>query len=292
MEYEVADNLLLVPLLDIFVDPEFNCRGRFSATSVQDLAKSIRDKGLIEPLIIQPIEDVPEDEVPEPCPWKFRLVAGHRRYMAIDQFTNMDTAKCSIVKGLSKEEAHDLNFTENLKRQDLNMLQEAIAIRRAYPNLSANKIAVEKLNCNVRWVRVRLKLLDMPEKIQTSAASGLLSQHDVETLASIEPYEVMSAYQKLIASKGRMSQPPLIGGKNSWRRLRSRSKNDIGKMIAFLYEHQVFTKLTDRELKLVNSALAWASRGIDSEEFLVGRLDIPRDQVKIEKDSKFEIVFN
>ena len=285
MDYEVVGELLKIPLLDIYVDIEFNCRGMFQLLSVHDLGRSIQDKGLLEALVIQPICDTPDYQRPNPCPWKFRLVAGHRRYMAIDQLTDLDTATCRIMSGLSAEDAHTFNFTENLEREDLNMMQEAIAIERTWPGLSATEIK-RKIKRDERWIRVRQKLVRLPEDIQTAAAIGSISQYDVESLSKLDKDEILPAFHRIRSSKGRVGQTAATPRRQHWRNNRSRPKKELGEMVTFLYMQQVYTSLTDRELKLVNSALAWASRGIDTQEFLVSRLDIPEECVSIDVDDR------
>lgn len=284
-EFEVLGSFFSVPLIDIYVDEEFNCRGHFSALSVDDLARSIDQKGLNYPLDIQPMRDVPPFEQPNPCPWRFRLIAGHRRYMAVNDILCWDKAPCRIREGLSHEDAHALNFTENLERNDLNMLQEAVGLQNTWPGLPASEIK-KRVKRDERWIRVRQKLMTLPEEVQMAAASERISQYDVESLATVEPEAILVTLQQIIASKGKSGKAPVIPGRQGWRKSRARSKTELGEMVTFLYEYKMYTCLSDKELALVNSVLAWASRGINTEEFLIDRLDIPAECVTVDADDR------
>ena len=293
-EYEVIGELYNVPLLDIYCDAEFNCRGYFDIVSVHDLANSINEVGLLQPLIVQPIKDVPEYERPNPCPWTFRLICGHRRFVAIDKFTQLKTAKCEVHTGLSAQSAYALNFVENLERKDLNILQEALAIHRRWANIPATDIR-KQINKDERWIRVRQYLINLPNQVQMAAASGRISQYDIESLHAIHkttPDDVIPTLNQLIETKGKVGQTPVIATRQHWRKNRSRVKKELGEMVTFLYTHQKYTSLTERELELVTSTLAWASRGIDTKEFLVNRLDIPSECVKIDVDDRNIVIID
>lgn len=284
MDYEVAGDILWVPLMDIFVDPEFNCRGRFQPQEVHDLGQDIKKQGQIAPLIIQPIKDVPDNERPDPCDWFFRLVAGHRRYMAIDYWTSETRAKCCIERGLTGKQAHALNLVENLKRHDLNMLQEAHGIVETWPGYEIKDIA-HLVGEPKRWVETRLSLLDLPDYVQQKAASGQLSQYDIRILASVPVDQIELMFQKIITTKGKRGQRSVTRSKQPWRN-RSRGKEEIQAMISFLSANHPLSNLSDDNRDSVNSALAWTGKGLTSQEFLEDRLGFPPGYAIIDETDK------
>ena len=83
-------------------------------------------------------------------------------------------------------QARLLNFTENLERKDLNMLQEAIA-KRLYPDGVSLRQANKELHRPTKWIAARFRLLDLPVEIQEMAANGLLSQVSIERLCKEVP---------------------------------------------------------------------------------------------------------
>ncbi len=272
--YEVAGEIIWVPLLDIYVDPKFNCRGRFIPQEVHELGQSLIAEGQRMPLLIQPIGDVPDNERPDPCTWPFRLIAGNRRYSAIDNWTDIDRAKCIIEKGLSPQQARALNFTENLQRKDLNMVEEALALKITWPAEEIKDIA-SMVGKPKRWVKVRFDLLTLPEYVQKSAAQnkGGLSQYDVERLAELPLDRIESAFQEIVTTKGTGKKPRGLRGYR-WGD-KPRGKDEIKKTIGIIYESYEWAGLSIKERKLVVSTLSWVTKNIQSTEFLENRLGYP-----------------
>jgi ParB/RepB/Spo0J family partition protein len=283
-DYEVVGNTYLIPLSDIYVDPEFNCRGNFTPQEVYQLGQSINQEGQYIPVIIQPISDMSIDQRPTTDQWKFRLIAGHRRYMAIEYWTSKKEILCHIIYGLNYQQARALNFTENLQRQDLNMLEEAHAIVRMYDKENPKTIA-KWIGQSTRWVQARLALLQLPEFIQKKAASGRLSQYDIEILAHVLPDQIELVYQKLITKQGKKEFKSIIRRKSGHNR-RARGRKEIEKMIAFVYTYFKFCNLNNDSKNFVTSALAWAAKGISSREFIERRLGFPEKCVIIDEDDK------
>ena len=87
-------------------------------------------KGLDFPVVVQPIADMVGEK---PAGFDYRLVAGHRRFKAVETFLKWPCIPSMIRPGLSDHEARMLNFVENLERKDLNILEEARALGRLYP---------------------------------------------------------------------------------------------------------------------------------------------------------------
>src|SRR5262245_14130389 len=104
---------VMVPMDQIFSDDDFNCRGRIAPIDVIDLAKSIEEVGLQQPIVVQPYKHPLNPKI------LYRIMAGHRRFMAF-RVNKSDKIPAFIREGLTDFEARLLNLTENLKRQDLN----------------------------------------------------------------------------------------------------------------------------------------------------------------------------
>ena len=90
-----------------------------------------------------------------------------------------------IRAGLSDHEARMLNFVENLERKDLNILEEARALARLYPEGVSLRVAAKELKRPTRWVHDRQRLLTLPEEVQQLAAAGLLGHVNVKVLARL-----------------------------------------------------------------------------------------------------------
>jgi len=195
----------------IWSDQDFNCRGFILPIDVTELAKDIDNDGLLFPIAVQPIGDVEKDT---PEDFDFRIVAGHRRFEAF-KILRRDQIPAMVKIGLSEVRARLMNLGENLKRKDLNILQEARAIQRLR-DLGLNRRQVgEELGVSTSWVQVRFNLLDLPEQIQEEAAAGLLNQFQIKELFSLsnitEQFEAVKKIKnaRLRGEKGvSVSRPP------------------------------------------------------------------------------------
>ena len=160
-----------IPIVDIHYDESFNCRGAFSLQSVSELADSIGEIGLQFPVVVQPWEN-----------GKLRLIAGHRRYKACTVFLKWDKIPAVVRSDLNEHQARLLNFTENLERKDLNMLEEALAIEAMYPEGISLRKASTELKRPTRWIHTRLRLTQLPEEVQQLAAAGRIVATDIEAI--------------------------------------------------------------------------------------------------------------
>ena len=287
--YEEAGQVIWVPLIEIYADSEFNCRAPFAPSEVRELAQSIAEEGQKMPLLIQPMDDVPLEEQPYVPAWNFRLVAGYRRYMAIDKWTTLDKAKCIVEKGLSKQQARALNLTENLQRENLNMVEEAIALKRAWAGEDIIDIA-RYIGKPRRWIQTRLGLLDLPEYVQKKAAlpkiRGGLSEHEVEALTKCLPEEVEPLYQKIVSTNSLPAAPPIIRPPSTARKLRGRK--EIESTLGKLFRNHHLSYLSEKHIECVTSTLAWILKEINSKEFIENRLEFPEGSAIVDISDKLK----
>ena len=81
----------------------------------------------------------------KPAGFDYRWLAGHRRFKAVETFLKWPCIPSMIRPGLSDHEARMLNFIENLERKDLNVLQEARALGRLYPEGISLRVAAKEI---------------------------------------------------------------------------------------------------------------------------------------------------
>lgn len=245
-----------LPLATIYYDGAFNCRSSFTAQSVKDLAESIAANGQEFPVVVQPIGDMAGEPPPG---YDWRLLAGHRRYMAIKLFLPQREILATVRRGLTEREAQILNLTENLDRKDLNPLEEALAIQRRFPDGASLRLASKELNRDTRWVHQRMRLLTLPESVQQQVAAGMLTLLDVEILAKL-PVEEQAKAADEIAFERANSRRPRIRAELRRRFRRRKSKEEINKMVAYLLDSGLDG--------LVTRMGAWCAGYIDDAELL------------------------
>jgi ParB/RepB/Spo0J family partition protein len=241
------DRVYHLPLKDIFYDEKFNCRGVFTPQSVHDLARSIETRQLQSPVIVRLSKDAGIDS------HLYHLVAGHRRFKAIEIFLQWETIPALIRPGMDDETARVLNLIENIDREDLSIIDEARAIEATFGDLSMREIA-RRLNRGFNWVKYRLGLLKLSSKIQDYVLTGDLSLRDIELLLRVSPEHRTMEAEKLVYKKQR-GEPASV----NVRRSRVRKASEIKQMMAFM--------LTEGAEGLGTYALAWAIGELETSVF-------------------------
>jgi ParB/RepB/Spo0J family partition protein len=175
----MSEQIQKIPLNEIYVDEEFNCRDSINPVEVVDLAKSIAKDGLIQPIVVTTIKEPIED-------YKYKVVAGFRRLFA-HRVNKAETIDCIVRADLDEKAARILNLTENLSRHNLTILEEAKSILPLFKlGLNEYQIADELPSASRGWVQVRVMLLKLPVEVQKEAAAGLLSQTQIRDLYTLK----------------------------------------------------------------------------------------------------------
>lgn len=179
---------------EVFADPDFNCRGEIAPIDVVDLARDIQNHGLQNPIQVQ--------EFTEKVPYKFRIIAGHRRHKAFIVLEK-EYIPCIISEGLSFSQALILNIGENLNRKDLNILQEAKALSKLKLAGLGELDVCRELGASRGWVQIRYMLLELPHDIQQEAGDGTIKQTQIRELYSIrfDKAELYNAVRNLKNAK-------------------------------------------------------------------------------------------
>lgn len=151
---------------------------------LQELAESIKEKGILQPILVRPKNG------------KFEIIAGERRYQAVKLlgFSKIP----AIVLEIDDQEAYEISLIENLQREDLNPIEKA----KAFQNyLNTYKVTHEELAKRIGISRAEvtnlLRLLDLPLEIQEEIRRGNITYGHARAILSLDdPY-----LQKLIAQK-------------------------------------------------------------------------------------------
>jgi ParB/RepB/Spo0J family partition protein len=250
-------DVFALPVDQIYYDANFNCRGEFTVESVSDLAGSIREHGLQFPVVVQPVEEIVG---PRPQGYKWRLLAGHRRYRAVTLFLKWPEIPATIRTGLSDHAARVLNFTENLERKDLTILEEARTLRNLFPEGVSLRQAAAELKRPTRWVHARLRLMELPEEVQAQAASGLLSAVNIEAIAQLKsPAQQIKAACEIVRLKAK-GKTKFLDPRFRRRYRKRRSKAQINKMIGRLLNAGING--------LAPRSLAWAAGYVPDAELI------------------------
>lgn len=166
--------------IELIDRPERADRETIDPESIRELAESIKEIGLQQPILLRPENS------------RYELVAGDRRFLA-HRLINAKTIR-AFVRQMSPEEVFIIRATENLQREDLNTLEEA----RIYQNLLINcgmsrNVIAKKMGRSLTHIDNRLKLLELPEKFQEALRNKKLVPSTALELMRIED-EIMRDY--------------------------------------------------------------------------------------------------
>lgn len=159
-------------------------RKKFDEDALLELAESIKQYGVLQPLLVQEREDY------------YEIVAGERRWRAA-KIAGIKEIPV-IIKKLTRQEIMEISLIENIQREDLNPIEEALAFKRLLTefNLKQDEVA-ERVSKSRTAVTNAMRLLKLNEKVQQMVIDEMLTTGHARALLGIEDQE----QQYIIAQK-------------------------------------------------------------------------------------------
>lgn len=156
-----------------------NPRKQFAEADLADLARSIKDKGLLQPIVVRPRSQ-----------GDYEIVAGERRWRAAQQAGVHDVPV--LIRELSDGEALEIALIENIQRADLNALEEARAYSQLLEQFSyTQQQLADSIGKSRSHIANTLRLLTLPESVRQQIENGQLTAGHARTLvASDSPAEL------------------------------------------------------------------------------------------------------
>lgn len=166
--------LRMIDIKSIHPDPD-QPRKKFDQTGIDELAASIKEHGIIQPLIITPDED-----------GDYLIVAGERRYRAARQSGLKEVPV--IVRSLSSQKKLELSLIENLQRRDLNIMETATAYAKLRDqfNLTLEDIGKKVGGKALSSISNTLRLLKLPDFIKKELADGKITEGQARPLINLD----------------------------------------------------------------------------------------------------------
>jgi len=175
------------PIASISPNPH-QARQQFSESELTELANSIKEKGVIQPILVSQTKD------------GFQLIAGERRWRAA-QKAGLDKIP-AWIRDVSPSEALELALTENIQRQDLNPIEEAFAYQELVHRFDLTQEALSKrIGKNRSTIANFLRLLKLPAVIQQDLIDGRLTTGHARVLVSIDSPAAQRVMRDLIVKK-------------------------------------------------------------------------------------------
>jgi ParB family chromosome partitioning protein len=191
--------------VDRITTSPFQPRRSFDETKIDELASSIRNQGIIQPLIVRPKND------------GFELIAGERRWRAAMRAGLSHVPV--LVRDASDHEAMQIALVENLQREDLNSIEEANGYRRLQEEFHwSQEEMAEKVGKSRPAIANSLRLLTLPSEVQQEVVSGNLPAGQARALLGLHTEPLIITACREVIAKGlstreteRMVRTLLIG---------------------------------------------------------------------------------
>lgn len=167
----------------------FQPRDRFTEEALEELANSIAQKGVLQPVTVR---EVQYDN--------FELVTGERRWRAAEM-AGLDTIP-AIIRSFEDEEMMEVALIENLQREDLNPIEEAYAYQKMVEKFDITQQEVaERVSKSRSTVANTLRLLNLPPSVQEIVSRGTISMGHARALLPLETKK-QAELAKKIAEEG------------------------------------------------------------------------------------------
>lgn len=164
-------------------------RGLISPESLTDLVNSIREQGILEPIVVA---DTPAG---------YQIIAGERRWRASKI---LGLAKVPVVvKQVTPQVMLEMSIVENVQREDLNPVERAQAYKRLIDDFGISVTEVAKrVGKSLPYISNTIRLLTLPDAIKDALAAGVITEGHVRPLISIGDHKLMLAAFKRILIEG------------------------------------------------------------------------------------------
>ncbi|MEH6619478.1 ParB/RepB/Spo0J family partition protein [Maribacter arcticus] len=185
---KVVGNIIELDLEHIEVNP-FQPRSNFNDESIKELATSIRELGVIQPITVRKLGFN-----------EYQLVSGERRYRA-SKLLGLDTIP-AYIRIANDQESLEMALVENIQRQDLDPIEIALSYQRLIDeiNLTQEKLS-ERVGKKRSTIANYLRLLKLDPIIQTGMRDGFLSMGHGRALVNIDKkQDQIALYEKIISN--------------------------------------------------------------------------------------------
>ena len=177
----ITDENLLTVDLDKLMAREDQPRKSFDDDSLKELANSIKADGVIQPIVVRKVDD------------RYEIIAGERRFRA-SKLAGLEKVPV-VVKNVTDRKARELALVENIQREELNPIEEAISLKTLMEEYKLTQQELSDIIGKSRsYIANNLRLLNLSDHIKEYLIRGELSPSQGRTLLSLETDEERNKY--------------------------------------------------------------------------------------------------
>ncbi len=173
------------------IDPNpYQPRATINPTELQSLVDSIKEHGILQPIIVKPDGD------------RYQLIAGERRLRAAE-LAGLATVPARVVPDVSDQKVFELAIVENLQRSDLNPIEKARAFKEYLDRFGGTLTELaRRIGIDVATVSNFIRLLELPPEIQKEVELGRLSMGQARALLGIkDPDEQLELAKRVVVER-------------------------------------------------------------------------------------------
>ena len=161
-------------------------RTKFDDEALQELADSIRQLGVIQPITVKKADD-----------GKYIIISGERRWRA-SQMVGLESLP-AYIREADDENLHAMALVENIQRQDLNAIEIALGMQRLIEECGLTQEAMaDKVGKKRSTVSNYMRLLNLPDQVQLALKEGLITMGHAKAIAGIDADKQLWALKKCI----------------------------------------------------------------------------------------------
>ena len=176
--------VVLLNLEDILPN-RFQPRIKFDEKAIVELSESIREHGVIQPIIVRKMGD------------KYEIIAGERRYKASVMSGKNNIP--AIIVDLNDKDSSEIALIENVQRQDLTPIEEAISYRKIFDmGYMTQEELAKKLGVSQSTIANKLRLLNLDDEVQDALLEGKISERHARALLRLKSSDQKKMLKKII----------------------------------------------------------------------------------------------
>lgn len=234
-------------------------RKEFNQEQLEELAESIRNYGVLQPIMVQKKEDL------------YEIIAGERRWRAAKMAGLKEVPV--IIRDFDRQKKMEISLIENVQRSDLNPIEEAMAYRQLIEEfgLKQEEIA-ERVSKNRATIANSLRLLKLDPRVQELLIQGVISNGHARALLAIEDLEQQYGAAELIVKNGL-------------------SVREVEKLVKSLLKpaKEKEPKKEERDLSFIFQDLEERMKSIMGTKVMIHRKDKSKGRIEIEYYSEAEL---
>ena len=237
-EEKIKVGVVAIPIKQITTNP-YQPRSNFSDENIKELANSIKNLGIVQPITVRKIGDN-----------KFQLIAGERRLRASKKIGLK--AIPSFIKNSNDEEMLEIALVENIQRKDLDPIEIALSLKRLIDEVSLTQEQLsKKLGKKRSTISNYIRLLRLDPVIQTGIRDGFLSMGHGRSIINIEDKNVqLKVYKEIIKKELSVRKTETLVRKIKENKT---PKKDLKITTSFIQEEEYISKLIGSKVQIISS---------------------------------------